>query len=88
LKTNPNDLITPLKCISFEGEKNIEMTSGGLTKREYFAALAMQGLLANSRIHKINESALRGNSKYSHYCNWTLAVECADALIEELNKDA
>jgi ribonucleotide monophosphatase NagD (HAD superfamily) len=43
---------------------------GGLTKREYFAAMAMQGLLSNP--NTIFET---------HY-----AVIIADALIAELNK--
>jgi len=45
----------------------------GLTKREYFAAMAMQGLLAR---------ASTGLS--SQYAD--LAVDCADALIQQLNK--
>jgi hypothetical protein len=44
----------------------------GLTKREYFAAMAMQGLLAN-------------NKSEHKYCV-IAAVEYADALIEVLNK--
>ena len=47
----------------------------GLTKREYFAAMAMQGIIANKdgldiKIERIVESA----------------VDTADALIEELYK--
>jgi hypothetical protein len=44
----------------------------GLTKREYFAAMAMQGLLSAD---SINYEAIIGD-----------AVKLADALIEELNK--
>jgi len=48
---------------------------GGLTKREYFSAIAMQGIIANkdgldNKIERIVESA----------------VDTADALIEELKK--
>jgi hypothetical protein len=48
---------------------------GGLSKREYFAAMALQGIIANKdgldiKIERIVESA----------------VHTADALIEELNK--
>lgn len=47
-------------------------SSGGLNKREYIAAIAMQGLLASGS--KSSESiALQ-------------AVECADALIKALNE--
>jgi hypothetical protein len=47
----------------------------GLTKREYFAAMALQGIIANKdgldiKIERIVESA----------------VDTADALIEELSK--
>jgi hypothetical protein len=50
-------------------------TSEGLTKREYFASMALQGIIANKdgldiKIERIVESA----------------VDTADALIEELNK--
>jgi len=55
---------------------NIQVPSlKGLTKREYFAAMALQGIIANKdgldiKIERIVESA----------------VDTADALIEELNK--
>ncbi len=45
----------------------------GLSKREYFAAMAMQGLCADSSMTKSQSIA-------------SLSVACADALIEELNK--
>lgn len=62
------------------------VTYGGLSKREYFAALAMNGLLGNSLLMEgmakaANEDpilALRGISN--------LAVSQADRLIETLNK--
>jgi hypothetical protein len=47
---------------------------GGLTKREYFAAMALQGLLTD------NESP-NSREEFAGY-----AVKFADALIEELNK--
>jgi hypothetical protein len=49
----------------------------GMTIREYFAAKAMQGLLANSMI----KSELRTDAVA------TVAVDCADALIAELAKE-
>ena len=56
-------------------EYNNNYISTGLTKREYFAAMAMKGIIANKdgldiKIERIAESA----------------VDTADALIEELNK--
>jgi hypothetical protein len=58
-------------------EKHIsEHTEYGLTKREYFAAMALQGLLANS--FRSPTSYIESNAEY--------AVNYADALIAELNK--
>ena len=72
-KTEGNDSIHDLS-----GEFNHEGTpifqELGLTKREYFAAMAMQGFLTSLSDH---------NPKYT-CAKW--AVEAADCLIEELNK--
>jgi nitrogenase subunit NifH len=67
-ETNPNE---PINMVEY----NNNYISTGLTKREYFAAMAMQGIIANKdgldiKIERIVESA----------------VDTADALIEELNK--
>ena len=48
----------------------------GLTKREYFAAMVLQGLLASS--FRSPTSYIESNAEY--------AVTYADALIAELNK--
>lgn len=66
--TRANDLVHPVRKMDI-----INFTS--LTKREYFAVMAMQGIIANKdgldiKIERIVESA----------------VDTADALIEELNK--
>lgn len=45
----------------------------GLTKREYFAALALQGLLSGPKNESPGTAAAR-------------AVQCADALIDALGK--
>lgn len=59
----------------------------GLTKREHFAALAMQGLISSA--HSSEES----RDKYTCNGGWVYpdtiaqqAVNMADALIAELNK--
>jgi hypothetical protein len=66
VKTNPDEPIHPVvRPIS-----SLYHTTG-LTKREYFAAMALQGLLGNNN-----------NYVYSVIS----AVEFADDLIEELNK--
>lgn len=69
MKINPNDPAFHLQIITKAGP-----ISMGLTKREYFAAMAMQArcLLPNPRL----------NSDYVRE-----AVEMADALIAELNKE-
>jgi hypothetical protein len=66
--TRANDLAYPVKKVD-----TINYT--GLTKREYFASMAMKGIITNKdgldiKIERIVESA----------------VDTADALIEELNK--
>ena len=63
--TYPNTPINPI-------QSDVDFNRTSITKREYFAAQAMIGLLAN------NYSIL-GNIP-------TEAVEMADKLIEELNK--
>lgn len=49
----------------------------GLTKREHFAALAMQGVLAGDTAAKLPVERVAG-----------VAVACADALIKELDRTA
>lgn len=54
----------------------------GLNKREYFAGLAMQGLLAN------NPSFLHGNRE-GEYADMAIAVEAvrhADELLKQLEE--
>ena len=65
-KTKPND--AAFACATSWGHQE------GLTKREYFAAMALQGLCANP-----NESGL-------FEVNALRAVGMADTLIKELNR--
>ncbi len=53
--------------------------SPGLTKREYFAAMAMQGILCNITV--LNNLEKGGTETAS------FALQQADALIAELNKE-
>lgn len=72
MKIDPND-----SAFAFEGETRMQM---GLTKREYFAAMAMQGLLAHNCAHFKDEDLHEpGVAKRS--------LKLADALIAELNKE-
>lgn len=78
--TNANDGINP-ETITIDTNGNVYKSSNyisneGLTKREYFAAMAMQGLLSNEKVYR--DSNLPSVSE--------LSVRQADALINELNK--
>ena len=69
MKTQPNESATGYGFAN----QHIKHCENGLTKREYFAALAMQGILSGKI--QINSMFV---ADYS--------VECADELIEALNK--
>jgi len=69
--TNPNEIIVPHEVKNQQGDTIF--ISHGLTKREYFAAMTMQGFLADSR-----------NGKPEEFAHWSVIM--ADALIEALNK--
>ena len=58
-----------------ESKSAISENYHGLTKREYFAGLAMQGLLAHERSGNNNDAKLA-----------EMAVSQADALLYELEK--
>lgn len=68
MTTYPNDTAFPLK-----NEPNFD-DYPGLTKREYFAAMALQGILANDFFQDSEPKLLSKK-----------AVEAADYLIEALN---
>lgn len=67
--TNPNDPAFP--CAS---SLSLPDYVPGLTKREYFAAMAMQGILAQQPVEGDPDDLARS------------AGICADALIAELSK--
>ncbi len=73
--TNPNDLAYPeLTTTESMTNEYIHKSKGGLSKREIFAAMAMQGIVVSSiRKHLITDIAL-----------WS--VEISDALIKALNE--
>lgn len=72
--TKANDIIFLDKVTKAENHRTqqYDFLSGGLTKREYFAAMAMQGLMSDPRFN--------GDIPKS-------SVKMADLLIEELNKE-
>lgn len=65
--TQPDQAFPSVKIISDRARQ-------GLTKREYFAAMAMQGLCANPHPGSITKVA-------------KMSVECADELIKQLNEN-
>ena len=67
--TNADDFVSA----EFNQVGERTLSNGGLTKREYFAALAMQGMLSKSA----------GRYPTSEIIND--AIGAADALIKELN---
>lgn len=69
--TQPNHLIH-----SFQHTANSEGNMWGLTKREHFAAMAMQGYV----------SELTDGVSKEALAEWSVGM--ADALIEALNKEA
>lgn len=78
MKTYPTSTAFPFNREEEVGDYGHKVSNfeDGLTKREYFAALAMQGLCANPGC------GVTGPSKIAEW-----AVEQADKLIEELNKN-
>lgn len=70
MDTHPNESVYPISA-SIRGQDH-EPAQDGLTKREYFAAMALQGLLAGTDV-LANAHAAR------------MAVAAADHLINELN---
>lgn len=76
MKTKPNDAASPYPV-------NSTHTTPGLTKREYFAALALQGLLA-SPLEPGELDDLSPDEILNHFS--ASAVSYADALIESLNE--
>lgn len=80
MKTEPNHPSNPTEngLIYDHSGSCINKENVGLTKREHFAAIAMQGLLSNNSVYQ-------GYSTPQQQAELSLAH--ADALIEALNKD-
>lgn len=70
MTANPEDNAFPI----YQSSGRYEACESGLTKREHFAAIAMQGLLASNTPFAANRVAIS-------------AVKHADALIAALNDE-
>jgi hypothetical protein len=75
-ETFPNDLAFA-RPSSHTVEYGSSSAKDGLTKREYFAAMAMQGVLSNDA---------EGNVEWDYSIIAKHCCKAADALIEALNK--
>ena len=73
------------KFKSGDNEQTEITVTEGMTKREYFAAKAMQGLMMNPNTEDFVDNAQRAGMHPRDYCAWC-AVDMADALIKELEK--
>ncbi len=60
--------------------------SNGITKRELFAAMALQGLMSNSGYLDAIAAVIKEDGLVAREAVAKLAVGAADALIEELKK--
>lgn len=90
MKTNGNEPVSPIiESQSVQGNMTMDCTSVGLTKREYFAAKAMQSFIhvLDNNTEIIRAQAEKYNQTVSQY-TVDCAVEYADLLIEALNKEA
>jgi hypothetical protein len=65
---------------SFNASDGLFGNFKGLTKREYFAGLAMQGLLANPNIKRPTYGDENGYIEFSNTC-----LRYADALLKQLD---
>lgn len=96
MNTNPDDLIEAQfqPGYSRPGKGDAEeivpgKTVGGLTKREYFAACALQGVLASLSSFEMLDAYKADAAKRGVRITELFALEAvqsADALITELNK--
>lgn len=82
MKTEPNTSAFPITTlIDGNWTKDHPQDKSGLTKREYFAAKAMQGMISNFKEVDPQE-ALEAPKNIAEW-----SVLFADRLIEQLNKE-
>lgn len=83
MRTNPNDMVYTDKILRSENHhtQKYDIHSAGLTKRERFAGIALQGILADG-MFQADSSEISEKTKLAA----RTAVQAADALIVELNR--
>lgn len=91
MRTEPNDSAHPTQAPGQDPRNGVHIV-GGLTKREYFAAMAMQGFCQNQSVLSLaNEIAtlqtvLDKPVEPARVLIAEKSIEFADALIAALNK--
>lgn len=86
--TDPNDLLNESRRFHYNSDDDTDtIVSSGLTKREYFAAMAMQRMAKKSMGEYSNYDL--GQKSHLLHPKWIAeaAVHYADALIKELNEE-
>lgn len=79
METNGDDLAYPTQMLDVELSEATWL-DGGLTKREYFAAMAMQGLLSTN-------GSYFPDTQFVGELTAKASVKYADALIKALNEN-
>jgi hypothetical protein len=60
--------------------------TNGMTRRDQFAAMAMQGVCGNSELVSFVDALIEETGLGVEYCVASIAVKIGDAMIEELDK--
>jgi hypothetical protein len=76
---NNSDMPAMPTKIQFGKAYHVDYNGDGLTKREHFAGLALQGILANNHYQEPRRTKLEGMA--------IDAVAAADALLKELSDE-
>lgn len=84
--TNPNDPAFPEAKVVETNGTWINSISGGLTKREYFAAMAMQGIIGSSEFMRSIAEVAKKDPNSQTIILAQNALLYADAIIAELSK--
>lgn len=90
MRTEPNDAAFARPTNNIHSTQADEIAQTGLSKREYFAAMALQGLSSNSFISEILVKSDKQGKIMGHKEEDIIAItatQYADSLIAELNKE-
>lgn len=82
MKTNPNDLVSPIICGNSNLASNLAHWGSGLTKRELFAKDLTAALMSNPYLTKLY---IESGGAISELAT-DAGIIAADALIKKLNE--